>query len=406
MAIRVRINGDQNIGLEMGLQIECPECGYRNQEGVAECKGKFRFGERKGQKCMYSRLTKNPAKIYWIEYRQNGQRKRERIGPSKVAATARLLEIRKALVEERHVDRDKNASVSLGQLFDWFLNLQEIQGLDSYPRVKVQVKALQRILNPNQLIRDFSTAQLEKYVQMRIQEPSPNKIGKTIAAKTVKEEISLLRNMLNRALSYEFISSIPITRYPNVKVDNARKRVFEEEEYKSLLEECPLWLRRIVIMAHGTGMRQGEILQLKWSDVDLKTGFVRLKAASTKTDEARSVRLLPAVLKMLHEIPRFLHTQQVFLSVNNKPIPYWTTYVQKIWKRSLEKAGIEVACFHDLRHDFVTRAMRSGNAPHVVMKQVGHKTDSMLRRYQLVDERDLLELRIDQSAPSEDQKSG
>lgn len=159
-------------------------------------------------------------------------------------------------------------------------------------------------------------------------------------------------------------------------------------------------------MAHGTGMRQGEILQLKWSDVDLKTGFVRLKAASTKTDEARLVRLLPAVLKMLHEIPRFLHTQQVFLSVNNKPIPYWTTYVQKIWKRSLEKAGIEGACFHDLRHDFVTRAMRSGNAPHVVMKQVGHKTDSMLRRYQLVDERDLLELRIDQSAPSEDQKSG
>ena len=38
--------------------------------------------------------------------------------------------------------------------------------------------------------------------------------------------------------------------------------------------------------------------------------------------------------------------------------------------------------------------MRSGNASHVVMKQVGHKTDAMLRRYQLVDERDLLELRI------------
>ncbi len=64
--------------------------------------------------------------------------------------------------------------------------------------------------------------------------------------------------MLNRALSYEFINGIPITRYPNVKVDNARKRVFEEEEYQSLLEECPLWLRRIVIMAHGTGMRQGD----------------------------------------------------------------------------------------------------------------------------------------------------
>jgi hypothetical protein len=40
--------------------------------------------------------------------------------------------------------------------------------------------------------------------------------------------------------------------------------------------------------------------------------------------------------------------------------------------------------------------MRDGNASHVVMKQVGHKTDSMLRRYQLIDERDLLELHLDQ----------
>ncbi|MDA0288806.1 MAG: tyrosine-type recombinase/integrase, partial [Proteobacteria bacterium] len=91
--------------------------------------------------------------------------------------------------------------------------------------------------------------------------------------------------------------------------------------------------------------------------------------------------------------------QQVFLSATNKPIPYWTTYVQKTWKQSLEKAGIEGACFHDLRHDFVTRAMRNGNASHVVMKQVGHKSDSMLRRYQLIDEKDLLELRMDSSAP-------
>ena len=52
-------------------------------------------------------------------------------------------------------------------------------------------------------------------------------------------------------------------------------------------------------MVHTTGMRQGEILKLRWSDVDLKTGFVRLKASVTKTDAARSVRLLPEVITML-----------------------------------------------------------------------------------------------------------
>ena len=388
----------------MGIQVECPECGHRNPEGEARCKGKFRYGKQKGERCEFSRLTKTSGKIYWIEYREYGKRKRERIGPSKTAAEARLLEVQKALVEKRHVERDKNASVTLGQLFDWFLNLQEVQKLDSHLRIKVQVKALKRLLNHNQLIRDLSTAQLENYVHARLREPSPNRIGKTIAAKTVKEEISLLRNMLNRGLSYEFISGIPISRYPTVRVDNVRKRVFEKEEYRRLLEECPLWLRRIVIMAHGTGMRQGEILKLQWSDVDLKTGFVRLKASMTKTDEARSVRLLPEVIAMLRDTPRALHTQRVFLSASNKPIPYWTTYVQKIWKQSLEKAGIEGARFHDLRHDFVTRAMRSGNASHVVMKQVGHKSDSMLRRYQLVDEKDLLELRMDSSIPVQHQE--
>ena len=210
--------------------------------------------------------------------------------------------------------------------------------------------------------------------------------------------------MLNWALSYESISNIPISRYPTMRVDNVRKRVFEKAEYLRLLEECPLWLRRIVIMAHGTGMRQVEILKLKWSDVDLKTGFVRLKAVITKTDVARSVRLLHEVVTMLSDIPRVVHTQQVFLSVNSQPISYWTTYVQKVWKRSLEKAGIKGACFHDLRHDFVTRAMRGGNAAHIVMKQVGHKTDSMLRRYQLIDERDLLELRINPLVTTQDQK--
>ena len=60
-----------------------------------------------------------------------------------------------------------------------------------------------------------------------------------------------------------------------------------------------MWLRRIVIMAYWTGMRQKEIIQLEWNAVDLKTGFIRLKAAQTKTDEARSVRLSPQVIQMM-----------------------------------------------------------------------------------------------------------
>ena len=51
----------------------------------------------------------------------------------------------------------------------------------------------------------------------------------------------------------------------------------------------------------------------------------------------------------------------------------------------------------------MTRAMRGGSASHIVMKQVGHKTDSMLQRYQLIDERDLLELKMNASTPLQSQ---
>ena len=143
-------------------------------------------------------------------------------------------------------------------------------------------------------------------------------------------------------------------------------------------------------------------MQLEWNAVDLKTGFIRLKAAQTKTDEARSVRLSPQVIQMMKEIPRTLHTRNVFLSVTQKPIRRWGSYQKKVWNESLKRAGIKDAVFHDLRHDFVTKAMRRGNPAYLVMKQVGHKSDAMLRRYQLIDERDLFEFRFS----SESQKLG
>ena len=284
--------------------------------------------------------------------------------------------------------------VTLDQLFDWFLKLEEVKKLDSYARMNRQVKALRRLLDSRQLIRDLSIASLENFLQERLREPSPSKLGSLIAPKTAKEEINLLRNILNRALRHEIISKVPVTHFPSVKVDNVRKRIFSDEEYHLLLEACPLWLRRIVIMAYWTGMRQKEIIQLEWNAVGLKEGFIRLRAEQTKTNEARIVRLSPQALQMLKEIPRTLQWRNVFLSLSQKPIRRWGSYQKKVWNASLKRAGIEDAVFHDLRHDFVTKAMRSGNPAYLVMKQVGHKTDAMLRRYQLIDERDLVEFKF------------
>jgi integrase len=104
---------------------------------------------------------------------------------------------------------------------------------------------------------------------------------------------------------------------------------------------------------------------------------------------SRIVKLLPQVVKMLNEIPRVNHRRKVFLSALEKPLPYWTTYCHDTWKNALATAGITDACLHDLRHDFITNAIPKGTRPYILMKQVGNKSDAMLRRYQLIDEDDL-----------------
>ena len=92
---------------------------------------------------------------------------------------------------------------------------------------------------------------------------------------------------------------------------------------------------------------------------------------------------------MLLKAPRHPTSNKVFLSAFHKPIVKFTTYLRQVFKNSLEKAGIENFVFHDLRHTFVTNKMRAGLPEYAIMKQVGHESTAMLRRYQLVDESDL-----------------
>ena len=65
--------------------------------------------------------------VYWIEWRDHCQRKRKRIGPSKESAELSLGEIRRALVEERYIERDKGARMSLGGLVRGYLGLLEVE---------------------------------------------------------------------------------------------------------------------------------------------------------------------------------------------------------------------------------------------------------------------------------------
>ena len=378
----------------MGILIECSKCGHWNSGNSTACKGSIRSGEKKGKPCGVKNLKHQQDKQYLIEYRSTGGKKiRERVGPNRIEAEQRLAEVKK-LKNQGIVQIE--SKITLNQLFDWYLELPDVKAKAAYRRKQAMTKALRRLLNGQNKVSDLTIRQLELYVAQRTSEESPVNQGGFIAPKTCKEELNLLKTMINKAVDQQMLEQVPVkgNQYPKIQIDNVRQRIFTEQELDGMLQASPIWLRRIIIMAQGTGMRQNEIVQLKWDSVDLERGFVRLKAEETKTKQARSVKLLPHIIEMLQDIQKGKNTRKVFLSSTKKPIPYWTAYCHDTWKKALLRAGVSDACFHDLRHDFITKAVRAGNPYYVVMKQVGHSSDAMLRRYHLIDENDLETLKM------------
>jgi len=92
-----------------------------------------------------------------------------------------------------------------------------------------------------------------------------------------------------------------VPHFPMVDEAPPRKGFFEPHEYEKLLAALPDYLRLPLAVGYLTGMREGEILGLKWDQVEFLTGTIELLAGETKSDEARTVPIIPQLRALLVE---------------------------------------------------------------------------------------------------------
>jgi hypothetical protein len=136
----------------------------------------------------------------------------------------------------------------------------------------------------------------------------------------------------------------------------------------------------------STGMRKGEILNLRWSQLDLKAGTIRLGAEDTKTKKARTIYLTARALEVLRKLPRQPRSDQVF--VNPSTGKGWVN-MNGPFEQARKAIGRPDLWFHDLRRSFVTNARRRGVPESVVMKMSGHRTRSVFDRYNVIEDEDV-----------------
>ena len=209
---------------------------------------------------------------------------------------------------------------------------------------------------------------------------------------SINKEMACLRHMLNKAVQWEMMEQNPFEKGKGLRLkeNNQRLRFLSEEEITRLRDASSPYLRNIVDCALNTGMRKGEILSLKWSQI--RNGMIYLR--KTKTDEPRQIPINqtlqtvfdslkkhgePSNVKRLDgktKLPANPKTTHVF-TFNGKPMKN----VRKSFMKALEKAGIRDFRFHDLRHTFASHLVMKGATIKDVQELLGHKDLKMTMRY-------------------------
>ena len=163
-----------------------------------------------------------------------------------------------------------------------------------------------------------------------------------------------------------------------------------DEQYAALLKELPSELNPLFAVGYATGIRLGELKAIGWEQVDLTEGYITLANGETKNGEGRIVPILEGDMHDLlsqakeERDANYPDSQWVF-NRQGEPIKdfRWS------WEQACKRAGVPDLKFHDLRRTAV-RNMRRDGVPQVArMKISGHKTDSMERRYNIVDADDI-----------------
>lgn len=302
---------------------------------------------------------------WFLDYRANGRRIREKVGPSKTLAEQALRKRLTEIAEGKFLDKRKEEKLTFKDFASHYLETYSKPNKRSW---KSSDQNSLRNLVPffgNRYLYEITTSMIEKYKTER---------RTAVSAASVNRELACLKCMLNRAVDWSHLQENPAKKVKLFKEDNGRVRYLEPEELAKLLKECSGKLRDIILFAANTGARLGEIQSLRWSNTDFERGLVCFD--QTKNGERRYVPMNTAVREALLRTKKHPESPLVFCSSTGG-----TLYFRKAFSRAIKAAGIKDFRFHDLRHTFASQLVMGGVDLNTVRELLGHKTLAMTLRY-------------------------
>ena len=318
--------------------------------------------------------------IWWVDFSFRGKRHRESSGSSRKKDAQHLLRKRMEEMGRGRLIGPDAERLTYEDLETIIQNDYIKKERRSTERLDASLKALSSFFAGATAL-DITTDRVDAYIAFRKQQGRANS--------TVRNEVNALRRAIRLAYRAGKLPSMPHIEPPSVTA--VRKGFLTGPEVETIIAYLPDPLGAVVRFAHLTGWRKGEVLSLRWSQVDFDQGTVRLEPGATKNLEGREFPFgpLPQLQHTLEE--QRLRTRELERQTG-QIIPYVfhrdgrpVKNITKAWQKACGRAGVGDAWFHDLRRSAVRNLERAGVPQSTAMKLTGHLTASVYRRYAIAD---------------------
>jgi len=308
--------------------------------------------------------------IWWIRYAGlDGKIRYESSGSKSYRVAQALLIKRKQAIQEgkEPLPIKKIANHTFKELAERYLVWAKRQ--KSFDSKKYLVWAL---------VEEFGNIPLRRMSTFIVEEFQGKILDTGRKPATANRFLAVLKHMVNKAVQWEMVEDETLKRIGKVKPlpeNNKRLRYLTVEECHRLINASVPHLKPIVITALNTGMRKGEILGLRWENVDLVHGFILLD--QTKNNERREIPINQTLRETFKHLPRRLDSPYVFIDEKGNRFKD----VKRSFHSALRRAKIQDFHFHDCRHTFASHLVMSGIDITTVKELLGHKTLAMTLRY-------------------------
>jgi len=225
----------------------------------------------------------------------------------------------------------------------------------------------------NLKLSQINSRDIDEYKNKRLNEVKPA---------SVNRELSTLRHLFNVAKRWkQFFGENPVAEAGLLPVNNQVERILTNEEEEILLKVSPNYLKNIIICALNTAMRIGEIITLKWDNINFDSNTITIEQINSKNKKTQKIPINSKLRKLFLELKlRSSICEYVFLNSDNRPYKKPDS-LNNVYRNALNKCGIEGLRFHDLRHTAATRMIENGASIVAVNKILRHADLRTTMRY-------------------------